>query len=45
MTITYRVLDADTMAVTIVEVDDEQAPSIQYGHMLRIDEALYQSNT
>jgi hypothetical protein len=33
VTITYRILDADSMAVSIVEVDDENTPTIQYGHM------------
>ena len=33
VTITYRVLDADSMACTIVEVDESSAPTIQYGHM------------
>ena len=37
VTITYRVLDANTMAVCIVEVDTTHTPTIQYGHMNRID--------
>jgi hypothetical protein len=37
VTITYRVLDANTMAVCIVEVDTAHTPTIQYGHMNRIE--------
>ncbi|KAF1780097.1 HAD-like domain [Phytophthora cactorum] len=33
VTITYRVLDANTMAVCIVDVDSEHTPTIQYGNM------------
>lgn len=33
-TITYRVVDEDTMAVSIVEVESQKAV-IQYGHMCR----------
>eukprot|EP00947_MAST-08B_sp_MAST-8B-sp1_P004827 g4827.t1 len=41
VTITYRVMDADTMAVCIVEVDDKHTPTIQYGNMCRLDAAAY----
>ncbi|KUF96179.1 Thymidylate kinase [Phytophthora nicotianae] len=33
VTITYRVLDANTMAVCIVDVDSEHTPTIQYGNI------------
>ena len=39
MTITYRVMDPDTMAVCIVEVDEKHTPTIQYGNMCRLDPA------
>ena len=34
-TITYRVVDGDTMAVSVVEVESQRAV-VQYGHMLRL---------
>lgn len=34
-TVTYRVVDEDTMAVTVVEVESQRAV-VQYGHMLRL---------
>jgi len=37
VTITYRVIDANTMAVCIVEVDTTHTPTVQFGHMNRID--------
>ena len=37
VTITYRVVDDKTMAVCIVEVDTTHTPTIQYGHMTRVD--------
>ena len=37
VTITYRIIDPDTMAVCIIEVDTKHTPTIQYGHMVRID--------
>ena len=40
ITNTLRVLDADNMAVCVVEVSNRQ-PSIQYGTMMRLDPALY----
>jgi len=39
--VTYRVVDSDTMAVCIVEVDEKQPPTLQYGNMYRIDPTLY----
>ena len=36
VTITYRVMDVDTMAVCIVEVDQNHRPTVQYGNMCRI---------
>eukprot|EP01132_Coremiostelium_polycephalum_P003221 gene3221-4033_t len=39
--VTYRIVDEDTMSVCIVEVDEKQIPSIQYGNMYRIDPTLY----
>eukprot|EP00002_Diphylleia_rotans_P005386 TRINITY_DN14518_c0_g1_i1.p2 TRINITY_DN14518_c0_g1~~TRINITY_DN14518_c0_g1_i1.p2 ORF type:complete len:184 (-),score=35.38 TRINITY_DN14518_c0_g1_i1:179-730(-) len=39
--VTYRIVDADALAVAIVEVDDRSQPTIQYGHMYRIDPELY----
>ncbi|KAJ0391934.1 hypothetical protein P43SY_011225 [Pythium insidiosum] len=33
VTITYRILDANTMAVCIVDVDSEHTPTIQYGNI------------
>ncbi|KAF4324120.1 hypothetical protein BBO99_00001792 [Phytophthora kernoviae] len=41
VTITYRVLDANTMAVCIVDVDSEHTPTIQYGNMYRINPSKY----
>jgi len=34
-TVTYRVVDEDTMAVSIVEVESQRSV-LQYGHMLRL---------
>lgn len=34
-TVTYRVVDEDTMAVSVVEVESQRAV-VQYGHMLRL---------
>eukprot|EP00644_Phytophthora_capsici_P017551 jgi/Phyca11/551420/estExt2_Genewise1Plus.C_PHYCAscaffold_420071 len=42
VTITYRVLDANTMAVCIVDVDSEHTPTIQYGNMYRINPSKYE---
>jgi len=39
--VTYRIVDQDTMSVCVVEVDEKQTPSIQYGNMYRIDSTLY----
>eukprot|EP01028_Stygiella_incarcerata_P012362 TRINITY_DN75436_c0_g1_i1.p1 TRINITY_DN75436_c0_g1~~TRINITY_DN75436_c0_g1_i1.p1 ORF type:complete len:187 (+),score=31.33 TRINITY_DN75436_c0_g1_i1:79-561(+) len=36
VTTTYRILDDDTMAVCIVEVDSTHTPTIQFGNMHRI---------
>ncbi|CCI48769.1 unnamed protein product [Albugo candida] len=44
VTITYRVLDRDTMAVCIVDVDNDHTPTIQFGHMYRIDPEKYRSD-
>ncbi|CEG38458.1 -like protein [Plasmopara halstedii] len=41
VTITYRVLDANTMAVCIVDVDSEHTPTVQYGNMYRINPSKY----
>ncbi|OQS02568.1 hypothetical protein THRCLA_21388 [Thraustotheca clavata] len=41
VTITYRILDANTMAVCIIDVDSEHTPTIQYGNMYRIDPSKY----
>ena len=41
VTITYRVMDMNTLAVVIVEVDEGHSPTIQYGNMCRIDLDLY----
>lgn len=41
VTITYRAMDNDTMAVCIVEVNDLHTPTIQYGNMFRLKPALY----
>ncbi|GLD97452.1 hypothetical protein PINS_up006136 [Pythium insidiosum] len=43
VTITYRILDANTMAVCIVDVDSEHTPTIQYGNMYRIDPTKYEA--
>eukprot|EP00160_Parvularia_atlantis_P000208 Unigene10168_Nuclearia_a/m.31065 Unigene10168_Nuclearia_a/g.31065 ORF Unigene10168_Nuclearia_a/g.31065 Unigene10168_Nuclearia_a/m.31065 type:complete len:133 (-) Unigene10168_Nuclearia_a:79-477(-) len=37
---TYRILDADTMAVCVVEVDEKE-PSISLGNMFRLDQTAY----
>ncbi len=34
-TVTYRVVDEDTMAVSITEVESQRSV-IQYGHMMRL---------
>ncbi|GAM29153.1 hypothetical protein SAMD00019534_123290, partial [Acytostelium subglobosum LB1] len=39
--VTYRIIDENTMSVCVVEVDEKQTPSIQYGNMYKIDPALY----
>jgi len=39
--ITYRILDQDTMAVCIVEVDEQHTPTVQLGNMCRIKANLY----
>eukprot|EP00164_Ancoracysta_twista_P012188 GFYU01019058.1.p1 GENE.GFYU01019058.1~~GFYU01019058.1.p1 ORF type:complete len:183 (-),score=36.68 GFYU01019058.1:687-1235(-) len=39
--VTYRVCDADTIALCIVEVDSKNYPTVQYGNMYRIDQSLY----
>jgi hypothetical protein len=36
VTISYRVMGPDTMAVCIVEVDGRHTPTIQYGNMYRL---------
>ena len=36
VTIVYRILDADTMAVCITEANDMHTPTIQYGNMCRL---------
>ncbi|ELR12511.1 uncharacterized protein ACA1_028150 [Acanthamoeba castellanii str. Neff] len=41
VTATYRIMDADTIAVCITEVDERHKPTIQYGNMYRIDTKLY----
>ena len=41
LTYTFRVMDAHTMAICIVEVDGKHTPTIQYGNMCRVDPALY----
>ncbi|GAB9477715.1 hypothetical protein Gpo141_00014848, partial [Globisporangium polare] len=45
VTITYRILDANTMAVCIVDVDSEHTPTIQCGNMYRIDPSKYDKVT
>lgn len=42
--ITYRINDADTMAVCVVEVDEAQRSTIQYGNMYRLDPSLYRGD-
>eukprot|EP00026_Physarum_polycephalum_P012843 Phypoly_transcript_13183.p1 GENE.Phypoly_transcript_13183~~Phypoly_transcript_13183.p1 ORF type:complete len:176 (+),score=9.87 Phypoly_transcript_13183:535-1062(+) len=39
--VVQRIVDADTMAVCIIEVDEKQVPTLQYGNMYRIDPSLY----
>ena len=36
LTYTFRVMDAHTMAVCIVEVDGKHTPTVQYGNMCRV---------
>jgi len=36
VTVTYRIMDENTMAVSIVEMDDKYQPTIQYGNMYRL---------
>ena len=42
--ITYRIHDTDTMAVCVVEVDEAQRSTIQYGNMYRLDSSMYRSS-
>jgi hypothetical protein len=42
--LTYRVVDEDTMAVSIVEVESQRAV-IQYGHMIRLPVSLTSTPT
>jgi len=37
VTTTYRIIDEHTMAVVVVEVDEKQQPTIQYGNMYRLN--------
>ncbi|CAK5160331.1 unnamed protein product, partial [Aphanomyces euteiches] len=41
VTITYRILDANTMAVCIVDVDSDHTPTIQYGNMYASPSILF----
>lgn len=41
VSVTFRVMDADTLAVCIVEVDAKHTPTIQYGNMMRLHEPSY----
>jgi hypothetical protein len=41
VTVTYRVLDQDTMAVCVVEAEAGKPAIIQYGNMLRLDPEAY----
>jgi hypothetical protein len=41
--VTYHIRGEHMMAVSIVEVDDAQMPTVQYGNMLRIDASKYLS--
>ena len=36
VTTTYKIVDQNTMSVVIVEVDEKQQPTIQYGNMYRL---------
>ena len=36
VTWTLRILDRDTMAICVIEVDGERVPTVEYGHMCRI---------
>jgi hypothetical protein len=42
---TYRIIDADTIAVCITEIDEKQKPTIQYGNMYRLDASLYTNSS
>ncbi len=37
VTVTYRIMDENSVAICIVEVDEKAVPSIQYGNMQRIN--------
>ena len=39
VTWTLRVLDRDTLAICVIEVDGERVPTVEYGHMCRIASA------
>ncbi len=39
--VTYRIIDANKMAVCIVEVDGRHTPSVQLGNMYRLDVSAY----
>ena len=41
VTVTYRILDPDTMAVCVIESEPGKSAIIQFGNMLRIDPDLY----
>eukprot|EP00727_Mastigamoeba_balamuthi_P003050 m51a1_g12742 hypothetical protein (102) ;mRNA; r:3079-3549 len=41
VTVTYHVIDANTMAVCVLEVEAGKQPLMQYGNMYRIDLELY----
>ena len=39
VTWTLRVLDRDTLAICVIEVDGERVPTVEYGHMCRMPPA------
>lgn len=41
MFLSFYFFDVEAMAVCIIEIDEKQIPTLQYGNMYRIDPTLY----
>mmetsp|Transcript_38853 Transcript_38853/g.97908 ORF Transcript_38853/g.97908 Transcript_38853/m.97908 type:complete len:237 (+) Transcript_38853:329-1039(+) len=44
MTVTYYIMDKDSMAVCCTEVDNLKRPTVQFGNMFRLNLELYREN-